>query len=133
MRRVEWKLIEMPLPRLQMMGQSYRPFIYGIYWDQRVEQREVTSYQRSDTSSFDNRVMLRHGVGGYFLQLNGLLRPLIQRRWSAMVASLIGWRSPSWSSSCSAPTEHRPPRSGRGCGKCKDGAVSTAMRESSNR
>ena len=44
-RRVEWKLIEMPLPRLQMMGQSYRPFIYEIYWDQRVEQREVTGYQ----------------------------------------------------------------------------------------
>ena len=45
--RVEWKLIEMPLPRLQMMGQSYRPFIYEIAWDQRVEQREVTGYQRS--------------------------------------------------------------------------------------
>jgi 5-methylcytosine-specific restriction endonuclease McrA len=86
-RRVEWKLIEMPLPRLQMMGQSYRPFIYEIYWDQRVEQREVTTYQ-CGASSFDNRVMLRPGVGEYFLQLNGLLRPLIQRRWAAMVAHL---------------------------------------------
>ena len=44
-RLVEWKLIEMPLPRLQIMGQSHRPFIYEIYWDQRVEQREVTRYQ----------------------------------------------------------------------------------------
>ena len=85
---VEWKLIEMPLPRLQMMGRSQRPFIYEIYWDQRVEQREVTRYQRGEPSSFDNRVMLRHGVGEYLLQLNGLLRPLIQRRWAAMVAQL---------------------------------------------
>jgi 5-methylcytosine-specific restriction endonuclease McrA len=87
-RRVEWKLIEMPLPRLQMLGQSNRPFIYEIYWDLRVEQRAVTGYQRSQASSFDNRVMLKPGVGEYFLQLNGLLRPLIQRRWAAMVAQL---------------------------------------------
>jgi 5-methylcytosine-specific restriction endonuclease McrA len=85
---VEWKLIEMPLPRLQIMGQSHRPFIYEIYWDHRIEQREVTGYQRAEASSFDNRVMLRPGVGEYFLQLNGLLRPLIQRRWAAMVAQL---------------------------------------------
>ena len=87
-RLIEWKLIEMPLPRLQIMGQSHRPFIYEIYWDQRVEQREVTAYQRSGASSFDNRVMLRSGVGEYFLQLSGLLRPLIQRRWAARVAQL---------------------------------------------
>ena len=88
--RVEWKLIEMPLPRLQMMGQTYRPFIYDIYWDQRVEQRQVTGYQRGAPSGFDNRVMLRPCVGEYFLQLSGLLRPLIQRRWAAMVAQLNG-------------------------------------------
>ena len=87
-RRVEWKLIEMPLPRLQIIGQSHRPFIYEIHWDQRVEQREVTRYQAGSVSCFDNRVMLRPGVGEYFLQLNGLLRPLIQRRWAAMVAQL---------------------------------------------
>ena len=87
-RFVEWKLIEMPLPRLQMMGQSHRPFIYEIYWDHQVEQREVTHYQVGEASSFDNRVMLRPAVGEYLLQLNGLLRPLIQRRWAAMVAQL---------------------------------------------
>jgi 5-methylcytosine-specific restriction endonuclease McrA len=86
--RIEWKLIEMPLPRLQMMGQAHSPFNYEIYWDQRVEQRTVKDYQRSKAGSFDNRVMLRPGVGEYFLQLNGLLRPLIQRRWAAMVAQL---------------------------------------------
>jgi hypothetical protein len=31
LRAVEWTLIKMPLPRLQMMGQSLRPFIYDIY------------------------------------------------------------------------------------------------------
>ena len=87
-RLVEWKLIEMPLPRLQTMGQSHRPFVYEICWDQRVVQREVTAYQRGAASAFDNRVMLKPGVGEYFLQLSGLLRPLIQRRWASMVAQL---------------------------------------------
>ncbi|MGE3511720.1 MAG: HNH endonuclease domain-containing protein [Vicinamibacterales bacterium] len=87
-RRVEWKLIAMPLPRLQIMGQSPRPFIYEIYWDQGVGQSEVAAYQRGGASPFDNRVMLRAGVGEYLLQLNGLLRPLIQRRWASMVAQL---------------------------------------------
>jgi 5-methylcytosine-specific restriction endonuclease McrA len=86
-RVVEWKLIEMPLPRLQIMGQSTRPFIYEIYWDHRVEQSEVSRYQRGETG-FDNRVMLQPAVGEYFLQLSGLLQPLIQRRWAAMVAQL---------------------------------------------
>jgi hypothetical protein len=87
-RRVEWKLIEMPLPRLQTMGRSQRPFIYEIYWDHRIEPREVAAYQARDPSTFDNRVMLKPGVGEYLLQLSGLLRPLIQRRWAAMVAQL---------------------------------------------
>jgi hypothetical protein len=79
---VEWKLIEMPLPRLQMMGQSLDPFIYEIHWDARVQRRDI------ERDGFDNRVLLRPRVGEYFLQLNGLLRPLIQRRWAAMVAQL---------------------------------------------
>jgi hypothetical protein len=87
-RFVEWKLIEMPLPRLQTMGQSRRPVIYEIYWDHHVQQREVTHYQVGEASAFDNRLMLRPAVGEYLLQLNGLLRPLLQRRWAAMVAQL---------------------------------------------
>src|SRR6476659_2216960 len=70
------------------MGRSQRPFIYDIYWDQRIEQREVARYLAGEPSTFDNRVMLRPGVGEYLLQLSGLLRPLIQRRWAAMVAQL---------------------------------------------
>jgi 5-methylcytosine-specific restriction endonuclease McrA len=87
-RRVEWKLIEMPLPRLQVMGQVQRPFIYEIFWDQKVTQREVKRYQAGESSDFDNRVLFKPDVGDYFLQLSGLLRPLIQRRWAAMVAEL---------------------------------------------
>ena len=87
-RRIEWKLIEMPLPRLQIMGQSERKFIYEIGWDQQVERREVARYLGGEASTFDNRVLLKPGVGEYLLQLSGLLRPLIQRRWAAMIGQL---------------------------------------------
>jgi hypothetical protein len=33
---IEWKLIEMPIPRLQYVGVSYDPFIYEIAWDTNV-------------------------------------------------------------------------------------------------
>ncbi len=87
-REIEWKLIEMPLPRLQVMGLAPREFIYRIGWDRNVTRRVVVAYQRAETGAFDNRVLFLPGVGEYFLQLNGLLRPLIQRRWAAMVADL---------------------------------------------
>ena len=85
---VEWKLIEMPLPRLQMMGRAVDPFIYEIYWDSRVRRHDVESSLRGGAAGFDNRVLLKPRVGEYLLELNGLLRPLIQRRWAAMVAQL---------------------------------------------
>lgn len=85
---IEWKMIQMPLPRLQTMGRSNGSFIYDIHWDERVSQQAVKRYQAGGRSDFDNRVMLLPGVGEYLLQLNGLLRPLIQRHWAAMVAEL---------------------------------------------
>jgi hypothetical protein len=48
----------------------------------------VAPYLAGEPSMFDNRVMLKPGIGEYLLQLSGLLRPLIQRRWAAMVAQL---------------------------------------------
>jgi hypothetical protein len=87
-RLVEWKLIEMPLPRLQVMGHSHQPFIYQVHWDQRIRRCEVGRYLADDAGTFDNRVMLKPNVGEYLLQLNSLLRPLIQRRWAAMLAEL---------------------------------------------
>ena len=88
LRHVEWKLIEMPLPRLQMIGHSHHRFIYEIHWDERIHRRDVSRYQTLEPSTFDNRVLLMPNVGSYLLQLNGLLRPLIQLRWAAMVARI---------------------------------------------
>ncbi|HEU4439093.1 MAG TPA: HNH endonuclease domain-containing protein, partial [Methylomirabilota bacterium] len=85
---VEWKLIEMPLPRLQKMGVTTDDFVYVIAWNEKITKRTVDRYQAGSSPAFDNLVRLRPGVGGYLLQLNGLLRPLIHRRWCAMVAFL---------------------------------------------
>lgn len=86
--QVEWKLIEMPLPRVQMFGNVRDPFLYSIAWDTDVRLADVRAYQRGDPSPFDNRIQLRPGVGAYLIQFNGLLRPLIHRQWAAMVARL---------------------------------------------
>ena len=83
---VEWKLIQMPLPRLQMMGKSLATFIYEIHWDVNIQRRDVERSRGDGAGDFDNRILLRPRVGEYLLQLNGLLRPLIHRRWAAMVA-----------------------------------------------
>jgi 5-methylcytosine-specific restriction endonuclease McrA len=85
---VEWKLIEMPLLRLQTMGRSAYAFIYHINWDRDIRRSDVAAYQNNGIGQFDNRVLLRPGVGEYLLQLNGLLRPLLQRRWASMVAQV---------------------------------------------
>ena len=85
--QVEWKLIEMPLPRLQTIGTSADPFIYQINWDRTVLYRDVIRYQKG-LGGFDNRILLKPRVGEFLVRLNGLLRPLIQRRWAAMVAAL---------------------------------------------
>lgn len=85
--QIEWKLIEMPLPRLQTIGISVDSFIYQINWDQNIPFRDVIRYQRG-VGEFDNRILLKPRVGEFFVRLNGLLRPLIQRRWAGMVAAL---------------------------------------------
>jgi 5-methylcytosine-specific restriction endonuclease McrA len=85
---VEWKLIQMPLPRVQVVGNVSDPFVYEIGWDSTVRLADVRAYQRGTPSSFDNRILLRPGVGAWLIQLNGLLRPLIHRRWAALVAKL---------------------------------------------
>ncbi len=90
---VEWKLIEMPLPRLQTIGSVEDVFIYRIGWDRSIEQRRllVAEYQRGTDGGFDGRIRFLPGVAGYFVLLNGLLRPLIQARWAAMVAQINGF------------------------------------------
>src|SRR5262249_43893471 len=81
-------VIQMPLTRLQMMGQQDNRFIFDFHWNRSIQCREVELYAKGRSSTFDNRVLLKPNVGEYVIQLNGLLRPLIQRRWAAMVAQL---------------------------------------------
>jgi hypothetical protein len=87
-REIEWKLIQMPLPRLQRFGGRTDEFLYRIAWDETVRRGEVRAYQRGDDVAFDNRLLLLPGVGDGLVVLNNLLRPLIHRQWAAMVARM---------------------------------------------
>ena len=79
---VEWKLIEMPLPRLQQLGATYDSFIYQIGWDRSVRRNAARG------PDFDNRILLVGDAGEHLIRLAGLLRPLIQRQWAAMFAKV---------------------------------------------
>jgi 5-methylcytosine-specific restriction endonuclease McrA len=85
---VERVLIEMPLPRLQTVGASSDEFLYHIGWTRDVSRTMVARYLKGDPGEFDNRILLRPGVASALIQLNGLLRPLIQRSWALKVAQL---------------------------------------------
>jgi 5-methylcytosine-specific restriction endonuclease McrA len=87
LREVEWKLVQMPLPRLQRIGHVTDEFIYSIHWDEGIRRRVLQEYW-AGRAGFDNRILLKPGVGGFLRDLHGLLRPLIHRRWAAMVATL---------------------------------------------
>jgi hypothetical protein len=81
-RKVEFKLIEMPLPRLQIVGLVNDPFIYRIAWDR---ERTITP---ADVSSLDRTLYLRAGAGAHLVRLSGLLRPLIQHEWIRMITGI---------------------------------------------
>ena len=83
---VERIVIDMPLPRLQRVGNTVNRFVYE--WDENADRAQVRAYQRGRPSTFDNRIRLRPAVGAWLVELNALLRPLIQRHWSTMVARL---------------------------------------------
>lgn len=87
-RRVEWKLIEMPLPRVQQVGNQQDRFIYEIAWDEQITSPTVTAYQQGGESDFDNRIHFKPGIAHCLVRLNGLLRPLIQKQWTAKVAQV---------------------------------------------
>ncbi len=79
---VEWKLVEMPLPRLQVIGEVESRFLYRIGWDASVKRQDI------EDGRFDNRIHLIDGVADHLVQLSGLLRPLIQRAWAGMLAGM---------------------------------------------
>ena len=89
---VEQVLIEMPLPRLQVIGRSPDEFLYHLGWATDVNRTEIRRYLRGQASSFDNRIIMRPGVAEALAQLNGVLRPLIQRSWALKVARLNNLR-----------------------------------------
>ena len=89
-RVVEWKLIEMPLPRLQRIGRQVEPFVYSIAWDEGIQRARVAAYQEGDAAAFDSGIRLMPGVGEHLVRLNGLLRPLLYRQWTAEVANING-------------------------------------------
>lgn len=82
-RDVEWKLVEMPLPRLQCFGAAEERFIYQIDWDKDIRLSEFR-----DPARFSNVIRFIGPAGDHLVRLAGLLRPLLQRRWAADVARL---------------------------------------------
>jgi 5-methylcytosine-specific restriction endonuclease McrA len=96
---VEWKLIEMPIPRLQVLGRQEERFLYEYNWAKSIRRSVVTRYQQqrahsrsairgSDATGFDNRLVLLPGVADHLVRLNGILRPLFYREWATMVARM---------------------------------------------
>jgi hypothetical protein len=85
---VEWKLIEMPIPRLQVLGRREERFLYEYNWTQAVRQSTVSAYQRGASSPFDNRLLLKPDVAEHLVRVNGILRPLFYREWAVMVARM---------------------------------------------
>ncbi len=92
---VEWKLIEMPLPRVQIVGNREDRFIYEISWtrdwllaNQQAFHKEVSANQRGERSEFDNAIRLMPDAAHALLALNTLLRPLIYNHWTAKVAQI---------------------------------------------
>ncbi|HBL18302.1 MAG TPA: hypothetical protein DD417_16505 [Elusimicrobia bacterium] len=78
-RRVEWKLVQMPLPRLQVVGTGELPFIYRIDWDATIKPREF------DGPDFSNAIRFIGDAGNHLARLAGLLRPIIQAHWINLV------------------------------------------------
>jgi hypothetical protein len=94
-RLIEWKLIEMPLPRLQIIGGEEDRFLYEYGFTREISKRTVNEAQQGKSDGFDNRLLLKPGVSAALIALNGILRPLIYRNWALLVASMNGLKEPS--------------------------------------
>lgn len=77
---IEWKLVEMPFPRLQKVGNSLVPFLYEMAWDETVRRRDYAG------GSVDGVIRLAPGAGENLVRLAGLIRPLVHRLWAERVA-----------------------------------------------
>ncbi len=86
--KIEWKLIEMPIPRLQVLGRKEDRFLYEYGWPIDIRHGPVGAYQRGVLGAFDNRLNLQPGVAEHLVRLNGIVRPLFQREWARKVARM---------------------------------------------
>jgi hypothetical protein len=82
-RRIEFKLIEMPLGKLQVIGKLHRPFMYDLGWDRDHPPR----WSEVKSDAFDGVLLLRPGAGRHLLRAGGLVRPLVQREWALTVSA----------------------------------------------
>lgn len=86
LREVEWTLIDMPLPRVQMLsrrGDEDR-FLYDVTWSL----REPVTRGEYRKNAFDNLIRFRPDAAVQLVALASVVRPLVQRRWAAKVAQL---------------------------------------------
>jgi hypothetical protein len=82
LRKIEWTLVQMPLPKLQRIGRESHEFFYRIAWDDGITKSQFNS------PSFDNAIRFIGGNGDHLVRLAGLLRPLVQREWADRVIRL---------------------------------------------
>lgn len=86
---VEWKLIEMPIPRLQRLGRGVEDrFLYEYGWTEGLRRSTVSAYQKGELGRFANALLLKSGVADGLRRLNTLLRPIFYREWAVRVARL---------------------------------------------
>jgi 5-methylcytosine-specific restriction endonuclease McrA len=95
LRRIEWKLVEMPLPRLQRLDSASDEFLYTISWtvDDVVPRggrvkRDFDAYQRGRASTFDNVIRMKPHVVPNLARFHGLVRQLVEARWVLEVRKL---------------------------------------------
>jgi 5-methylcytosine-specific restriction endonuclease McrA len=77
-REVQWSLANMPLPRLQ---RPYEPFIYLLDWDEHTARGRYFAQR-------ERRIRFIGDSATHLVRLSNLLRPVVQRRWAALVARL---------------------------------------------
>lgn len=80
---IEYRIAKEPLPRLQFFGGQEERFIYEIGWDVRHPPTEA-QVRRLD---FDNRINFIGSASDHLVRLASLIRPLLQRRWTQLVAA----------------------------------------------
>jgi len=84
-REVEWTLVTMPLPRLQLLpGHEEDRFLYEIAWSLGAP----VSPSAFRAGRFDNVIRFVGGASEQLIALATVIRPLVQRRWAAKVARL---------------------------------------------